>query len=85
MKNRNQKTLTATGFILAGVLLGWLFFSGPGGGDAHQDHDLLSPEEMDQHVQETHTDEEGDIIYTCSMHPKYGKMSRATVPFAEWN
>lgn len=25
---------------------------------------------MDQHIEETHTDEEGEIVYTCSMHPQ---------------
>ena len=64
---RNQ-ILIGAGLLLAGLLLGWLLFSGTAG-DAHQDHDQLSEEEMEQHVQEEHTDEEGEIVWTCSMHP----------------
>ncbi|MEX2657204.1 MAG: efflux RND transporter periplasmic adaptor subunit [Balneolales bacterium] len=65
-----QLIIYSTGLLLAGLFLGWLFFSGPAGQDAHPDHEQLSQEEMDQHVQETHTDEEGNIVYTCSMHPQ---------------
>jgi Cu(I)/Ag(I) efflux system membrane fusion protein len=57
----NYKKITKiTGILLLGLFLGWLFF---GGSAADQ------PVNMDQHVQEAHTDEQGNIVYTCSMHP----------------
>lgn len=49
------------GILLTGFFLGWLLFGGSGGEVAT---------DMDQHIEETHTDEEGNIIYTCSMHPQ---------------
>lgn len=48
------------GILLLGLLLGWVFF---GGSASNQ------PENMDEHVSEAHTDEQGNIVYTCSMHP----------------
>ncbi|MDX1672910.1 MAG: efflux RND transporter periplasmic adaptor subunit, partial [Balneolaceae bacterium] len=55
-----KKTGQAAGILLAGLLLGWLLF---GGSSTQQDR------EMTQHLEEAHTDEEGNIVYTCSMHP----------------
>lgn len=49
------------GILLTGIFLGWLFFGGTGGEQAT---------DMDQHIEETHTDKEGNIVYTCSMHPQ---------------
>lgn len=49
------------GILLAGIFLGWLFFGGSGGGETT---------DINQHIEETHTDEEGNVIYTCSMHPQ---------------
>jgi Cu(I)/Ag(I) efflux system membrane fusion protein len=49
-----------TGILLTGLFLGWVFF---GGSASNQ------PENMDEHVSETHTDAQGNIVYTCSMHP----------------
>lgn len=43
-----------------GLFLGWLFF---GGSPADQPHS------MEQHISEAHTNEQGEVIYTCSMHP----------------
>ncbi len=54
--------------ILAFLLTGSLLVTGCGSDD--HNHDQLSPEEMEQHVLEAHTDEEGNIVYTCSMHPE---------------
>lgn len=49
------------GLLLIGILLGWFLFGGSGGEVAT---------DMDQHIEETHTDEEGNVVYTCSMHPQ---------------
>ncbi|MFW6157293.1 MAG: efflux RND transporter periplasmic adaptor subunit [Balneolaceae bacterium] len=62
-----KQLLYGTGLLLAGLLLGWLLFSGSGGQVAQSDE--VSPDEMDEHIQDTHTDEEGEVVYTCSMHP----------------
>jgi len=48
------------GILLLGLLLGWVFF---GGSASNQ------PKNMDEHVSQAHTDEQGNIVYTCSMHP----------------
>ncbi len=69
MKINKQQLIIGTGLLLAGLLLGWLLFSGPSGDEEHQDHDQLTAEEMEQHILESHTDEEGETIWTCSMHP----------------
>jgi len=45
--------------ITGGLLLGYLFFGGSS--DRHS---------MDEHIAETHTNEAGEIVYTCSMHPQ---------------
>lgn len=66
--NITKRQLTyGAGLLLTGLLLGWLLF--PGSAD-HEDHNQLSDADMDQHVQHSHTDEQGSIIYTCSMHPQ---------------
>ncbi len=69
MNITKQQLIYGTGLLLAGLFFGWLLFSGTADHDAHTDYDQLSPEEMEQHIQEAHTDEEGEIVYTCSMHP----------------
>lgn len=62
MKSPKLKQIGKTaGILLIGLFLGWLFF---GGSTAEEATDI------DQHVEETHTDEEGNIVYTCSMHPQ---------------
>ena len=48
-----------SGLILIGLSLGWLLF----GGAPDQ------PQSLDEHIEQAHTDEEANIIYTCSMHP----------------
>ena len=53
----------AAGILLIGILLGWLFF---GGSTSTTDN----THDMEQHVHDAHTDEEGNIVYTCSMHPQ---------------
>lgn len=51
--------LKSAGILLAGILLGWLLF----GGSQPQTSD------MEQHIEDTHTNQQGEIVYTCSMHP----------------
>jgi Cu(I)/Ag(I) efflux system membrane fusion protein len=63
MKNlNNYKQIGKTaGLLLAGLFLGWLLFGGSAG---HEEADI------DQHIEEAHTDEDGNVVYTCSMHPQ---------------
>jgi len=77
MKFKNKQILYGTGLLLAGLVLGWLIF---GGSDSHDAHDQLSPEEMEQHVQEAHTDEDGETIWTCSMHPQIRESEPGNCP-----
>lgn len=56
---RTKNILIYSGLILGGLFLGYLFFGG-----------TSEPQSMDEHIEETHTDEEGNIVYTCSMHPQ---------------
>jgi len=51
--------LIYSALILGGLFLGYLFFGG-----------TSEPHSIEEHVSETHTDEEGNIVYTCSMHPQ---------------
>src|SRR5699024_6161063 len=77
LKNKTMKTQVnfkqiakISGLLLTGLLLGWLFFGG-------------SPAEtvnMERHIAETHTDEEGNIVYTCSMHPQIRKSEPGNCP-----
>lgn len=55
---------------MAGLLLGWLFF---GGASADQ-------QSTDEHVEEVHTNEQGEIIYTCSMHPSVRQSEPGNCP-----
>ncbi|MEX0724533.1 MAG: efflux RND transporter periplasmic adaptor subunit [Gracilimonas sp.] len=57
MKTKN--ILIYSGLLLVGLFLGYLFFEGTS--------ELQS---MEEHISETHTDEEGNVVYTCSMHPQ---------------
>jgi len=57
MKTKN--ILIYSGLILSGLLLGYFFFGG-----------ASEPQTLEQHISETHTDEEGNVVYTCSMHPQ---------------
>ena len=66
MNITKTQLLTYTSILFIGLILGWLIFDGS---NDHVDHQQLTDAEMDQHVTNEHTDEDGDIIYTCSMHP----------------
>lgn len=49
------------GIAAVGILLGALMFGGT--------ETKVELQTIDEHVAESHTDDEGNIIYTCSMHP----------------
>lgn len=57
MKTKN--IFIYSGLLLGGLFFGYLFFGG------HSE-----PQSLDEHIEETHTDEEGNVVYTCSMHPQ---------------
>ncbi|WP_234568373.1 efflux RND transporter periplasmic adaptor subunit [Rhodohalobacter sp. 614A] len=54
-----KNILLYAGLLVLGLFLGYLFF---GGTDTEQP--------MDEHIEEAHTDEQGNVVYTCSMHPQ---------------
>lgn len=57
---KNVKTyLIYTAFGIGGILIGAMLFGG-----------ASEPQTMDEHIAESHTNEHGEIIYTCSMHPQ---------------
>ncbi len=71
MKSLNTKRLVKpAGILLIGLLLGWLFF---GGSSSNQ-------QSMDEHVEEVHTNEQGEIVYTCSMHPSVRQSEPGNCP-----
>lgn len=55
MKKDKKTLLTAAGILVAGILLGWLFF---GGGNSKDE------------VSQDHLEIVGEQIWTCSMHPQ---------------
>ena len=58
MKNF-KKILVYTAIGITGILIGALLFRGDS-----------EPQTIDEHISEVHTNEDGEIIYTCSMHPQ---------------
>jgi len=65
-----QQIIKTAGILFIGLLLGWLFFGGSSG----------QPESMNEHVQEAHTDEQGNMVYTCSMHPNVRESEPGNCP-----
>ncbi len=61
----------SAGILVVGLLLGWLFF---GGSSADQQ------QSMDEHVEEVHTNEQGEVVYTCSMHPSVRQSEPGNCP-----
>uniref|UniRef100_UPI003F8810C4 efflux RND transporter periplasmic adaptor subunit n=1 Tax=Fodinibius sp. SL11 TaxID=3425690 RepID=UPI003F8810C4 len=59
------------GLLLTGLLLGWLIF---GGSSANQSQG------MDEHIEESHTNEQGEVVYTCSMHPSVRQSEPGNCP-----
>ncbi len=64
MKNLKKYGLYV-GIGVIGILLGAFIF----GGHETETHTMDQPDQMDQHVADNHTDENGEIVYYCSMHP----------------
>ena len=64
--------------LLTLMLTGTLLATGCGSED--HAHDEMSPEELEQHVLESHTDEEGNIVYTCPMHPQVVRDAPGSCP-----
>lgn len=56
MKKRNKNIIVVAGSVLLGLLLGWIFFSA--GDEAEEEHIHSAMEQ------------EGETIWTCSMHPQ---------------
>lgn len=67
MKTKN--ILLYAGLLILGLFFGYLFF---GGSDSEQS--------MDEHIEETHTDEQGNVVYTCSMHPQVRQNEQGNCP-----
>ena len=67
MKTKN--ILIYSGLLLGGLFLGYLFFGG-----------TSEPQTLEEHISETHTDEEGNVVYTCSMHPQVRESEPGNCP-----
>lgn len=80
MNTISKQLLYGTGLLLTGLLAGWFLFSGYAGDDNHSGHNLLSQGEIEQHVQDSHTDENGEIVWTCSMHPQIRESEPGNCP-----
>ncbi|NGP75518.1 efflux RND transporter periplasmic adaptor subunit [Balneolaceae bacterium YR4-1] len=65
-----QQIAKIAGVLLIGLFLGWLFF----GGSTEQ------PSSTQEHVEQAHTDTEGNIVYTCSMHPNVRESEPGNCP-----
>lgn len=59
--NNLKKYALYIGIGVIGMLLGALLF---GGGNT-----TIETQTTDEHIAESHTDEQGNVIYSCSMHP----------------
>ena len=66
-----KSTARVAGILLMGLFLGWLFFGG-----TSSEH----PQTMEQHISEAHTNEQGEVIYTCSMHPNVEQSEPGNCP-----
>jgi len=79
MNSPKKQLLYGSGLLLTGLLIGWLL-SGPPADNDHTAHNLLGPDEIEQHVQDTHTDEDGETVWTCSMHPQIRESEPGNCP-----
>ncbi len=84
------KILLTSIFLLTGAII--IAGCSPGNHDHSQDqshehhaHDELSPDEMEGHVLEAHTDEDGNIVYVCPMHPEVRENEPDSCPICGMN
>lgn len=80
MNISKKQLLYGTGLLLTGLLTGWLLFSGSPADNDHSAHNLQNQHEIEQHVQDSHTDENGEIVWTCSMHPQIRESEPGNCP-----
>lgn len=71
MKPTRNQILIGSGLVMAGLLLGWLLFSGPATHEHHEnehthDHEMA---EADHDHEHDHQNGNADQVWTCSMHP----------------
>jgi Cu(I)/Ag(I) efflux system membrane fusion protein len=66
-----KRTARIAGILLIGLFLGWLFFGGTAADQSTT---------MDEHISEAHTNEQGEIVYTCSMHPSVEQSEPGNCP-----
>ncbi|MEL7832703.1 efflux RND transporter periplasmic adaptor subunit [Fodinibius sp. Rm-B-1B1-1] len=72
MKSLNINQIgKSAGILVIGLLLGWLFFGGSSSDE---------PQSMNEHVEEAHTNEQGEVVYTCSMHPSVRESEPGNCP-----
>lgn len=62
MKPTRNQILIGTGLVLAGLLLGWILFAGPA------EHEQEETDQTHDH-ELAETSENGEEVWTCSMHP----------------
>ncbi len=60
---------------LVGITLGAIFFG----------NSAPATQSIDEHLTETHTDEEGNIVYSCSMHPSVRQNEPGNCPICGMN
>jgi Cu(I)/Ag(I) efflux system membrane fusion protein len=71
MKSLNVKQFgKPAGILIIGLLLGWLIF---GGSSSDQ-------QSIDEHVEDVHTNKQGEVVYTCSMHPSVRQSEPGNCP-----
>ena len=64
-----KKYLLYPAIGIVGIILGAVIFGGN-----------TSPKTIDEHIAENHTNEQGEIIYTCSMHPQVRQSEPGNCP-----
>ncbi len=69
MKKETQKSIVIYAIMIAaGLLVGWLLFSGNNNNETHDHLEHRHDEHNDEHDHDTHDHDETE--YTCSMHPQ---------------
>lgn len=78
MKTPNNPIIFGSVLLLSGLFLGWLLFSGSG--DGTREADSMDRNELAEHVQENHTNSDGETVWTCSMHPQIREQEPGNCP-----